>query len=102
MTAQTDLAALADRLRETIDTNMMDGTARRALHKIADELAARLPGDGWVMVPKSALEWLDGMGEDFECPPDLYFNGKPAPYWWGEEFRRRATAPPAAGIGWRL
>lgn len=95
----SELVGLADRL------DMISGLSRKDCVELGNvraelrALAARLPGDGWVMVPKSALEWLDGMGEDFECPPDLYFNGKPAPYWWREEFRRRATASPAAGIG---
>lgn len=33
-------AQLADKFAEAIDTNMMDGTARRTLHTLVDELRA--------------------------------------------------------------
>ena len=49
MTMTTELVELADRLADAIDTNMMDGTARRTLHGLTTELralASRAGGDG--------------------------------------------------------
>ncbi len=38
----------------------------------------------WVLVPKSALDWLNGEGDSFE-PPE----GSRGAFWWRTEFKRR-------------
>lgn len=45
--------------------------------------------DGWVLVRKEAIDWLNGES-DFECPPDRYFRGQPPRYWWRSVFREKA------------
>jgi len=67
------------------------------------------PVDGMVLVPESALKWLFGEEGEFECPPEGYFRGKPAPYWWRSVFRKmigdaHPTAHPSAdeGCGWAV
>lgn len=55
--------------------------------------------EGWVLVPQSALDWLNGEGDDFERPADAR-----GAFWWRTEFKRRClSAPPAVpgGDGWR-
>lgn len=53
MTTPTALRELADRFKDVIDTNMMDGTARRTLHKLVDELCTAASEGGepafWVL-----------------------------------------------------
>lgn len=54
-----------------------------------------LDADGKVagrIVPVTALDWLHGEGEDFECPTELYFRGAPPAYWWRSVFRQKAAA----------
>lgn len=46
MTNPAALMELANRIKEAIDTNMMDGTARRTLHKLVDELRTAASGVG--------------------------------------------------------
>lgn len=67
----------------------------------ATEIRGSVP-DGFVLVPKDALDWLFGEAGIFECPPSSYFRGKPPTYWWRSEFRKRiaaAPAPPAVSNG---
>ena len=72
-----------------------EGTkAKRAALESAIE--RRVP-EGWVMVPESALRWLNGEEGDFICPPENYFRGKPPAYWWRSEFRKRLSAA-SAGV----
>lgn len=51
--------------------------------------------DGWVLVRREAIDWLNGES-DFECPPDRYFRGKPPRYWWRSVFREKAGLDEAA------
>ncbi|MCL6710476.1 hypothetical protein M8R20_46140 [Pseudomonas sp. R2.Fl] len=55
------------------------------------------PADGdFVLVPREALDWLNGEGEEgFECPPGRYFRGEPPRYWWRSVFREKAGLSPA-------
>lgn len=49
--------------------------------------------EGWVLVPKDALRWLNGEHEDgFERPADARGN-----FWWRTEFKRRAMLAAAGG-----
>jgi len=51
-----------------------------------DDFCAELERIGYVIVPKAAIAWLNGEGEDgFERPE----NARGA-FWWRSEFRRRA------------
>lgn len=60
MTTPAALRELADRFKDAIDTNMMDGTARRTLHKLVDELrtAASEGGEAAGYTSESALRTL--------------------------------------------
>jgi hypothetical protein len=106
---------LADALRKAFDLGqrywmLADSESYSDNRKSADVLARfdtlkrealaehdAQPASGeWVMVPASALRWLYGEEGDFECPPSGYFRGKPAPYWWRSEFRRRIESPQPA------
>lgn len=67
-------------------------------HAITTYLAAI--GETHVLVPKSALDWLNGAGPDenghwFGDAPD----DAPAAraFWWRDKFRRLAAAPPGKG-----
>lgn len=56
---------------------------------------------GFVMVRKEAIDWLNGETEEgFECPPDRYFRGEPPRYWWRSVFREKAglTAARPQGV----
>lgn len=59
-------------------------------------LAAPVVGDGMVLVPQSALDWLNGENGEFVCPPEKYRRGMPPPYWWRSEFRKRIQVAAAA------
>lgn len=50
-------------------------------------LLASQPKEGWVLVPQTALDWLNGLGDDFEPQP-----GQRGAFWWRSEFRRRCQA----------
>lgn len=72
------------------------GTFHAALSALPGGLpaaAALLRGEA-VIIPRPAIAWLMGETEEFECKPGHYFRGKPPPYWWRSEFRRRCTASP--------
>ncbi|WP_089177304.1 hypothetical protein [Bosea sp. AS-1] len=70
----------------------------RLARAIAAYLQALSPGstgetDGWVLVPKDALSWLNGEHEDgFERPAHARGN-----FWWRTEFKRRAMLAAAGG-----
>ena len=83
----TDYDALEKRLRDAMRST--DSLAEDALAAVRDLRAER---DGFTLIPNSALAWLNGEGDDFECPPDLYFRGKEPRYWWRSEFKRRIAA----------
>jgi hypothetical protein len=55
--------------------------------------AQRVP-EGMVLIPGSALRWLFGEEGKFECPPERYFRGHPAPFWWRSVFRDKLSAAP--------
>lgn len=73
------------------DQSIVWAAAWETLRKhIADTLTRPADGD-FVMVPRSAIDWLNGEGpEGFECPPDRYFRGEPPRYWWRSVFREKA------------
>jgi hypothetical protein len=52
-----------------------------------------LEAEGMVLVPKAAIDWLNGEGDSFERPEGARGN-----FWWRSEFRRRAmiAASPSA------
>ena len=50
-----------------------------------DRALAVLNELGFVIVPREALEWLNGEAGTFEPPP-----GARGKFWWRSEFRRRA------------
>ena len=53
--------------------------------------ALRAAPEGFVLVRKEAIDWLNGETEEgFECPPDRYFRGEPPRYWWRSVFREKA------------
>lgn len=49
---------------------------------------------GYALVPVAALKWLHGEEGEFDCPPEGYFRGKPAPYWWRSVFRKMCADAP--------
>lgn len=52
----------------------------------------------YVLVPKEAWQWLIGLGESFEPPPDaLKVGGKVPAYWWRTELRKRIAADAERG-----
>lgn len=59
------------------------------------------PGESgeWVLVRKEAIDWLNGESGEFVCPPDRYFRGEPAPYWWRSVFRDKAAIAAASTPG---
>lgn len=69
MTTPAALRELADRFKDVIDTNMMDGTARRTLHKLVDELRTAASEGGpsevvayqWLRNGKPTGGWFDGV-----------------------------------------
>ena len=53
--------------------------------------ALRAAPEGFVLVRKEAIDWLNGETEEgFECPPDRYFRDEPPRYWWRSVFREKA------------
>lgn len=73
---------------------------RRALDRL-NALAATPPEprNGWVMVPKSAMDWLMGSGPDANgvwFSDGVQGTGK---FWWRSEFRKRIDALPAPPPG---
>lgn len=62
MTNPAALMELANRIKEAIDTNMMDGTARRTLHKLADELRTAASGVGRITPEQEAADWANDDG----------------------------------------
>lgn len=91
-------------LAESLRASYPDDIARRQVIRqlLADELdfisarvavkvlvAALTPPEGYVLVRREAIDWLNGEG-DFECPPDRYFRGAPPRYWWRSVFREKA------------
>ncbi len=54
----------------------------------AQALVRALGNDGYKVVPKEALDWLNGEVGTFEPPP-----GARGKFWWRSEFRRRANIP---------
>lgn len=75
---------------------MMDWTERDevalAIGREALRIASTYPraktntGD-YVLVKAETVEWLLGERSTFECPPEQYFRGKPAPFWWRKQLR---------------
>jgi hypothetical protein len=43
--------------------------------------------EGYTAVKTETLQWLLGESDDFICPEDQYFRGKPAPYFWRKQLR---------------
>lgn len=54
----------------------------------ATAVGRELGREGYVIVPKEAIAWLDGEDGTFEPPP-----GARGKFWWRSEFRRRANLP---------
>lgn len=82
-------ASRREQARLLRDAENLEADARTVVREVPD---------GMVLVPKAALDWLNGEGEDaFECPPDRYFRGKAPPYWWRAVFREKALLSAASG-----
>ncbi|SOY65645.1 hypothetical protein CBM2586_B10240 [Cupriavidus phytorum] len=54
---------------------------------------AALP-EGFVLVKAETVEWLLGERGEFECQPEQYFRGQPAPYFWRKALREAIAAAP--------
>jgi len=74
-----------------------DGIARHEACALATELTTRraqsaVVGDGYVIVPKAAIDWLDGAAPDADGKwfGDDAPEGKP--YWWRSRFRAMINA----------
>lgn len=68
---------------------MLTEMEQHAIRAIA--AALRAAPEGFVLVRKEAIDWLNGETEEgFECPPDRYFRGEPPRYWWRSVFREKA------------
>lgn len=52
-----------------------------------------------VTVRRDVVLWLLGESGKFECPPEQFFRGKPAPYFWRKALREATTGltPSEAG-----
>jgi len=100
----TELVKRLIELREKIASGTDVAHAREQLRKISledlDTIIAALstPEGEWVLVPKSALDWLMGEGPDAN---GRWFGDrspqqtKPiGPYWWRSEFRAMIAASP--------
>lgn len=46
-----------------------------------------MTAEDYTPVRTEVLLWLLGERGDFECPPEQYFRGKPAPYFWRSHLR---------------
>lgn len=91
MTDNHAIARLADRV-EAICTGLTEAERRVKAAGIAAELrqlAQQGKAEGFVLVRKEAIDWLNGES-DFECPPERYFRGEPPRYWWRSVFREKA------------
>lgn len=79
--------AIKDALRPILESYQV-GPAVAALMPLIS--AQPVPGGEWVLVPQHALDWLNGLGDDFERPEGARGNFR-----WRTEFRRRcATSAP--------
>lgn len=70
---------------------LMDDARPAAIASWNRRAALRAAPEGFVLVRKEAIDWLNGETEEgFECPPDRYFRGEPPRYWWRSVFREKA------------
>lgn len=71
--------------------NLHPGETHLMMRRLVDELrrlrAQPQPSAAGVVVPVELVLWLLGEGDAFECPPEQYFRGKPAPYFWRRRLR---------------
>lgn len=93
-----DRAVAAEMLEFLVNGNFVYPTKfykalRAALDKPALAQQPAVPPD-MRLVPESTLRWLFGEEGEFECPPEKYFKGRPAPYWWRGVLREKLNAAP--------
>lgn len=72
-------------------------TTRALIARIRSLEAAPQPAaapDGLTLVKTETVEWLLGERGAFECPPEQYFRGKPAPFFWRKQLREAEVAFP--------
>lgn len=84
---------VVEHCKETCFREMNDTISLPAASKPKPQAEVRVP-DGYVLVPESALRWLFGEEDAFECPPEKYFRGKPPAYLWRSMFLDMLAAAP--------
>jgi hypothetical protein len=97
MTHQRAIEAMAKAIRA--ERGLFGKPSITSIQQAEAALAAYreyLAAEGFIVVPKSALDWLFGEGPDadgkwFE-PPEIKDGERKKPYWWRSRFRAMITA----------